>query len=404
MTARLAAAASIGANVAATTAGTRATRVPTRAAASTPRLAPKQRRSRPHRGAPPQPRSLVRRNVASRGSANDEGTDADDKDPSGKDERSSIRAPGSTRPPERGTGIAREFDMIVDFDAEERSETDDDGNAFFSKSGVDTGDGGYRCRWTVTGRTAKDGTWEYRATHWEKADWSGYKELGAEKSGFDDASGDTWWETWRQVYRRENRDASGGDGSSGTSVGPALIERSADKWARDKHKKEWQEKWWERYSDAGLVERGVEKSGRQGVQAWWEKWGEQRDVSDGGGDVIKWTDKWAENGAGTRWGDKWEERFGADGSGKKVGETWRVNAGGERWSRTWGESVGSDGEIRTYGQSTSGEQWDTTEQGNSSRDNSSRWEDAKEAAEYGWEQAVADSTRMLAIETPPREK
>ena len=120
--------------------------------------------------------------------------------------------------------------------------------------------------------------------------------------------------------------------------------------------------------------------------------------------MSKWTDKWAENGAGTRWGDKWEERFGADGSGKKVGETWRVNAGGERWSRTWGESVGSDGEIRTYGQSTSGEQWDTTEQGNSSRDNSSRWEDAKEAAEYGWEQAVADSTRMLAIETPPREK
>ena len=95
MTARLAAAASIGANVAATTAGTRATRAPTRAAASTPRLAPKQRRPRPHRGAPPQPRSLVRRNVASRGSANDEGTDADDKDPSGKDERSSPRVPGS---------------------------------------------------------------------------------------------------------------------------------------------------------------------------------------------------------------------------------------------------------------------------------------------------------------------
>ena len=133
------------------------------------------------------------------------------------------------------------------------------------------------------------------------------------------------------MYRRENGDASGGDGPE--KPGPALIERSADKWARDKHKKEWQEKWWERYSDAGLVERGVEKSGRQGVQAWWEKWGEQRDDSDGGGDVIKWTDKWAENGAGTRWGDKWEERFGADGSGKKVGETWRVNAGGERWSR-----------------------------------------------------------------------
>ena len=390
-------AASTRVNATPTTAGTRGTRAPTRAAAANPRLtnvAPRQTRHQGAKQAKPPSRSLVRHNVASRGSKNDEGTDADDKERP-KPEASS-RAPGSTRPPERGTGIAREFDMIVDFDAEERSETDDDGNAFFSKSGVDTGDGGYRCRWTVTGRTAKDGTWEYRATHWEKADWCGYKELGAEKSGFDDASGDTWWETWRQVYRKDGDD----------NAGPALIERSADKWARDVHKKEWQEKWWERYSDAGLVERGVEKSGRQGVQAWWEKWGEQRDDSSGGGDVIKWTDKWAENGAGTRWGDKWEERFGSDGSGKKVGETWRVNAGGERWSRTWGESVGSEGEIRTYGQSTSGEQWDTTEQGgnNNSRENSSRWEDAKEAAEYGWEQAMADSTRMLAIETPSKEE
>ena len=63
----------------------------------------------------------------------DEGTDADDKDPSGKDERSSPRVPGSTRPPERGTGIAREFDMIVDFDAEERSETDDDGKMGYAQ-------------------------------------------------------------------------------------------------------------------------------------------------------------------------------------------------------------------------------------------------------------------------------
>ena len=216
-------AASTRVNATPTTAGTRGTRAPTRAAAANPRLtnvAPRQTRHQGAKQAKPPSRSLVRHNVASRGSKNDEGTDADDKERP-KPEASS-RAPGSTRPPERGTGIAREFDMIVDFDAEERSETDDDGNAFFSKSGVDTGDGGYRCRWTVTGRTAKDGTWEYRATHWEKADWCGYKELGAEKSGFDDASGDTWWETWRQVYRKDGDD----------NAGPALIERSADKWAR----------------------------------------------------------------------------------------------------------------------------------------------------------------------------
>ena len=189
MTVRLAAAASVGANVAAPTAGTRATRARRpRAAASTPRLAPKQRRPRPHRGAPPQPRSLVRRDVASRGSANDEGTDADDEDPSGKDGRSSPRAPGSTRPPERGTGIAREFDMIVDFDAEERVETDDDGNAFFSKSG------GHRRRrlpmQVDRHRTHRQGRHVgVSRDALGEGGLVGYKELGAEKSGFDVASG-----------------------------------------------------------------------------------------------------------------------------------------------------------------------------------------------------------------------
>ena len=45
------------------------------------------------------------------------------------------------------------------------------------------GDGGYRCRWVVQGGgqggSAKDSDWEYRETHWEKGDASGYKELGA---------------------------------------------------------------------------------------------------------------------------------------------------------------------------------------------------------------------------------
>ena len=33
-------------------------------------------------------------------------------------------------------------------------------------------------------------------------------------------------------------------------------------------------------------------------QAWWEKWGERYDTRVG--NVFKWTDKWAESGAGIR--------------------------------------------------------------------------------------------------------
>ena len=114
---------------------------------------------------------------------------------------------------------------------------------------------------------------------WEKADWSGFKELGAEKSGHN-ADGDEWqepclssfesvfmssatrsgvlwharhrWETWREIYRS--------DGSAKT------IEKSADKWARNLAG-EWNEKWREVCTDAGTVDKGADKSGRQGTQA-----------------------------------------------------------------------------------------------------------------------------------------
>lgn len=32
------------------------------------------------------------------------------------------------------------------------------------KSGEDVGEGGYRCRWTVMGGAARDGSWEYKET------------------------------------------------------------------------------------------------------------------------------------------------------------------------------------------------------------------------------------------------
>nr|GFC36140.1 hypothetical protein [Tanacetum cinerariifolium] len=37
---------------------------------------------------------------------------------------------------------------------------------------------------------------------WEKSDWSGYKELGVEKSGRN-AEADSWWETWREVLHQD---------------------------------------------------------------------------------------------------------------------------------------------------------------------------------------------------------
>jgi len=257
--------------------------------------------------------------------------------------------------------------------------TNADGSTWWRKSGTDTGSGGYCCRWTVMGGTASDGqSWEYKQTWWEKANWAGYKELGAEKSGRN-ATGEAWWETWKEVFRQD--DLSG--------VG--YIEKSADKWARDGEGREWSERWWEKYSARGFVDRGADKSGRDGLQAWWEKWGERW---DGSGGVTKWTDKWAENGTGTRWGDKWEERFGPGGTGTKSGETWRVSPSGDRWSRTWGESHGAGAVVRKYGRSTTGEQWDISEKAEDT---------AYEGVPVnGWAEAVESSLQLLAIEPQER--
>jgi hypothetical protein len=249
------------------------------------------------------------------------------------------------------------------------------------------------------GGAAKDGTFEFKETWWEKADRSGFKELGAEKSGFN-AEGDAWWETWREVYQPNGSDAGGSPGSSsGGGGGPwppgTTIEKSADKWARDGEGREWHEQWWEKYGASGGVEKGARKSGRSAaaLQAWWETWGEAHGA-DGG--VLKWTDKWAESGtAGARWGDKWEERFAAGAAGgAKQGETWRVGPSGERWSRTWGEAHAPDGTVRKYGRSTSGEAWDTSEAAGAAERYT--WQ-----APLTWQEVIASARQLLAIETPP---
>ena len=295
------------------------------------------------------------------------------------------------KPPQRDTGIPSEGDINIDIDAENtKKQTGVDEktkNTWFRESGVDRGEGGYRCRWTVKGGAAPDKSWEYRETHWEKADSSGYRELGAEKSGFNE-KGETWWETWRELYNTA-------DGEKDGEV--EMVERSADKWARNQDmnsdsSREWQEKWWERFSSKNMCDRGVEKSGRENRHAWWEKWGEHYDPD---GISLRWTDKWAENDKGVRWGDKWEERLkSTSGDGAKSGETWREQPNGEVWRRTWGEEVFANGEVRKYGESTTDEKWDvTTRTGDSAK--KPYFDGGKPDT---WEEALRKSEKLLNIQ------
>ena len=58
------------------------------------------------------------------------------------------------------------------------------GNTWFRESGIDRGDGGYRCRWTVKGarRRIRAGSTETTGRKPTRA----VTELGAEKSGFNE--------------------------------------------------------------------------------------------------------------------------------------------------------------------------------------------------------------------------
>ncbi|XP_015884176.1 protein EARLY STARVATION 1, chloroplastic [Ziziphus jujuba] len=281
-------------------------------------------------------------------------------------------------PPKRDTGIANEKDWGINLLNENVNEsgTNEDGSTWYRESGEDLGDNGYRCRWTRMGGRCHDGSSEWRETWWEKSDWTGYKELGVEKSG-KNAEGDSWWETWQEVLHQDEW----------SNI--ARIERSAQKQAKSGTENAgWYEKWWEKYDAKGWTEKGAHKYGRLNEQSWWEKWGEHYD----GGSVIKWTDKWAETELGTKWGDKWEEKFFA-GIGSRQGETWHVSPSGERWSRTWGEEHFGNGKVHKYGKSTTGESWDIVVD-----------EETYYEAEphYGWAEVVGDSSQLLSIK--PRER
>ncbi|KAI0520323.1 hypothetical protein KFK09_007795 [Dendrobium nobile] len=108
-------------------------------------------------------------------------------------------------PPERDTGIGSEKDWGINLLDEHVNESgiNQDGSTWYQESGEERGDNGYKCRWNKMGGQSHDGSSEWKENWWEKSDWTGYKELGAEKSG-KNADGDSWWETWQELCFLDN--------------------------------------------------------------------------------------------------------------------------------------------------------------------------------------------------------
>lgn len=62
------------------------------------------------------------------------------------------------------TGIASEKEWGINLNKEVKSESgvNEDGSSWYSESGVDLGENGYRCRWTVMGGRSADGSSEWK--------------------------------------------------------------------------------------------------------------------------------------------------------------------------------------------------------------------------------------------------
>ncbi|XP_031262146.1 uncharacterized protein LOC116120327 [Pistacia vera] len=115
------------------------------------------------------------------------------------------------------------------------------------------------------GRSSHDCSSEWKETWWEKGDWTGYKELGVEKSGRN-AEGDSWWETLQKQFSKD-REKAQKQAKTGTEYAG------------------WFEKWWEKNDAEGWTEKRAHEYGRLNEQSWWEKWGEHY---GGRGSVLKW--------------------------------------------------------------------------------------------------------------------
>jgi hypothetical protein len=77
---------------------------------------------------------------------------------------------------------------------------------------------GYWKRWHLLRGTANNGKVQWEETWWEASDYTGFKEMGAEKKG-NDAAGGAWNEAWteRLLYVGADLDC--------------VVERNAHKWA-----------------------------------------------------------------------------------------------------------------------------------------------------------------------------
>jgi hypothetical protein len=213
-------------------------------------------------------------------------------------------------------------------------------------SGEEFGPNGYWHRWTEVSGQNEKGTVVWTERWWEVSDWSGMKELGAEKYGMNE-QGDVWRETWTEKIVIEEK-----------SKKPMVL-RSAHKWARAAGGREWEERWEEQYWSGGKTQKICDKWGREGQEVWHSAWGEDY-AGEGTDHCVKWTNQWAESN-GNKWGDKWREEF-QGGVGDKTGETWSEPVGQEKYQRWWGERHMGEGRVQKYGNSTTGESWDVVEE------------------------------------------
>ncbi|KAI8103336.1 hypothetical protein M9435_004675 [Picochlorum sp. BPE23] len=250
-----------------------------------------------------------------------------------------------------------------------------------TESGEEFGENGYWYRWTEVSGQNKDGTVAWTERWWEVSDWSGMKELGAEKYGIND-SGDAWRETWTEKISIDKKTKQ------------PMVLRNAHKWARAANQQEWEEKWSEVYWSGGKTEKWADKWGRDGGDAWHETWGEDY---DGFGGCVKWTDRWAERPDGygglTKWGDKWREEF-KHGVGEKNGETWQEIPGQDKYQRWWGENHFGDGRVQKHGNSSTGEHWDVTEHMDTYYN---------PIPHFGYDLALAHSPQLREVPVLPRD-
>ncbi|KAG6390809.1 hypothetical protein SASPL_148554 [Salvia splendens] len=274
-------------------------------------------------------------------------------------------------PPKRDTGIANEKEWGIRLlnDSVNESGTNEDGSTWYRESGEDLGDNGYRCRWTRMGGQSADTTSEWKETWWEKSDWTGYKELGVEKSGRN-AEGDSWWETWREVLHQDEWSNL------------ARIERSAQKQAKSGTEKAG---WWEKYDAKGWTEKGAHKYGRLNEQSWWEKWGEHY---DGRGLINGLRQNWELNGETS---GKKSFLLVLDRGKARLGMYLPVMIGGQEPGEKSTLETGT--KVHKYGKSTTGESWDIVV------DEETYYE---ADPHYGWADVVGDSSQLLSIQ--PRER